>query len=74
MTTRRCLHFTRILPLLVIALAMLLVAPMGAAAASPDSAGPDIQVAIPGAVSLIAYLTAGLLLVGLAVARHRPTV
>lgn len=74
MTTRRCLHLTRILPLLVIALALVLVAPIGAAAAPSDSVGADIQVAIPGAVSLIAYVTAGLLLVGLAVARHRPTV
>ncbi len=71
MATRRRPHLTRLLPLVVVALALLLAAPAGAAAAP---AGGAVQVAIPGVVSLMAYLVAGLVLLGLAVARHRPTV
>ncbi len=59
------------LPILVVALALVVASPAGAAAAP---AGGAIQVAIPGVVSLLAYLLAGVILVSLAVVRHRPTV
>ncbi len=71
MFTRSRLHLARVLPLLIVALAFV-VAPRSAAAA-PES-GIAVEVVIPGEVSLIAFGAAALVLLGLAVARHRPTV
>ncbi len=71
MTTRRILPSILILPLLT--LALLVATPVGAAAASSKGVGAGVAVAIPGTVSLLAYLTAGAVLFGLMVARRRPT-
>ncbi len=73
MATLRNSHVIRILPIAVMALVALFAAPVGAAAAPTHGAGAGIEVAIPGAVSLVVYLTVGLVLLGLMVARHRPT-
>ncbi len=70
-TTRRILPSILILPLLT--LALLVATPVGAAAASSKGVGTGVAVAIPGTVSLLAYLTAGAVLFGLMVARRRPT-
>ena len=74
MTTRRVLTLIQILPLVVVALALLVVTPVGAAAAATEDAGAGVVVAIPGTVSLLAYVTAGAVVLGLMVIRRRPTV
>ncbi len=74
MTTRRALTLIQLLPLLVLALALLVATPVSAAAAATEEVGTGIVVAIPGTISLLAYLTAGAVVLGLMVARRRPTV
>ncbi len=74
MTTRRALTLLQLLPLLVLALALLVATPVSAAAAATEEVGTGIVVAIPGTISLLAYLTAGAVVLGLMVARRRPTV
>ena len=74
MITRRILTPLHILSLVVIALALLVATPASAAAAGAEEVGTGIVVAIPGVVSLLAYLSAGLVVLGLRVARRRPTV
>ncbi len=74
MTTRRALTPVQLLPLVVVALALFVAMPASAAAASAESVSTGVVVAIPGMVSLLAYLTAGVVLLGLMVARRRPTV
>ncbi len=74
MTTRRALILIQLLPLVVVALALLVATPAGAAATSAESVSTGVVVAIPGTVSLLAYLSAGGVLLGLMVARRRPTV
>ncbi len=74
MTTRRVLTLIQLLPFLVVALALLVVTPLSAAAAATDEVGTGIVVAIPGTVSLLAYLTAGMVVLGIMVARRRPTI
>ncbi len=74
MTTRRVLSPLQVLFLVVVALALLVATPVSAAAASSEHVGAGIVVAIPGTVSLLAYLTAGAVLLGLMVARRRPMV
>ncbi len=69
MTTRRALTVIQFLPLVAVVLAM----PV-AAAVAPRDVGVGIAVAIPGTVSLVAYLTAGAVVLGLILARRRPTV
>ncbi|MDP9367424.1 MAG: hypothetical protein M3Q03_03955 [Chloroflexota bacterium] len=65
-------HLARLLPLLIVALALMLALPDAAGAA--PAAGTAVEVVIPGEVSLFAFCAAALVLLGLAVARHRPTV
>ncbi len=74
MITRRILTPLKILPLAVAAVALLIVTPVGALAASSEDIGVSVVVAIPGTVSLLAYVTAGLVVLGLMVARRRPIV
>ena len=74
MIMRCALSLIQILPLVAVAIAIFLAAPGSAAAAVSERAGSGIEVAIPGVVSLMTYVTAGVLLIGLAVARRRPTV
>jgi len=59
---------------MAVVVAMLLVTPVSANAASSEDIGAGIAVAIPGTVALAAYLAAGVLLLGLVVARRRPMV
>jgi hypothetical protein len=58
----------------VAALALHLAAPVSTAAAASEDIGAGVVVAIPGAVALLAYLAAGAVVLGLMVARRRPTV
>ncbi len=74
MTTRRALTLSQLLPLVVVALALLVATPASAAAAASEEIGTGVVVAIPGTVSLLAYLTAGAVVLGLMVVRRRPTV
>ncbi len=74
MTPQRALTVLQFLPLVVLALVLLMVAPMSAAAATLEEVGVGIVVAIPGTVSLLAYLTAGVVVLGLVLARRRPAV
>ena len=74
MTTRRVLTLIQLLPLVVVALALLVVTPVGAAAAATEDVGAGVVVAIPGIVPLLAYVTAGAVVLGLMVVRRRPTV
>ena len=74
MTMRRVLPPFQLLALVVVALALLVATPGSAAAAGSEEVGTGIVVAIPGTVSLLAYLTAGAVLLGLMVVRRRPTV
>ena len=74
MTTRRALIPLQVLSLVLVALARLVGTRAGAAAASSEEIGAGVVVAIPGTVSLLAYLTAGAVLLGVTVARRRPTV
>ncbi|MDP9472166.1 MAG: hypothetical protein M3Q71_16110 [Chloroflexota bacterium] len=74
MTTQRALTVLQFLPLVVLALVLLMAAPVSAAAAAPEEVGVGIVVAIPGTVSLLAYLTAGVVVLGLVLARRRPVV
>ncbi len=71
MVTRSRLHAARILSLLIVAFAFVAVP---ASAVAAPAAGTAVEVVIPGEVSLIAFFAAALVLLGLAVARHRPTV
>ncbi|MDP9473481.1 MAG: hypothetical protein M3Q71_22930 [Chloroflexota bacterium] len=73
MTTRRILTCIQIFSLVIVTLT-LAVTPVGAAASQTEGVGAGVAVAIPGTVSLIAYLTAGLVVLGLVVVRRRPTV
>lgn len=70
--TRGVLPASQLLPLLVVALVHLVATPGVTTAAPSTGGGAGVQVAIPGVVALLAYLTAGLLLLGLVVARRRP--
>lgn len=74
MTPQRALTVLQFLPLGVLALVLLMAAPMSAAAATLEEVGVGIVVAIPGTVSLLAYLTAGVVVLGLVLARRRPAV
>ncbi len=74
MITRRIPTSLHTLPLVGVALALLVATPVSAAAASSEHVEAGIVVAIPGTVSLLAYLTAGAVLLGLMVVRRRPTV
>ncbi len=51
-----------------------MAAPVSAMEAVPEDVGVGIVVAIPGTVSLLAYLTAGVVVLGLVLARRRPAV
>ncbi len=73
MITRRILASIQIFSLVVVTLT-LVATPVGAAASQSEGIGAGVVVAIPGTVSLMAYLTAGLVVLGLVVARRRPTV
>ncbi len=74
MTTRRALTVIQFLPLVVVALAMLVATPVTAVAVAPKDVGVGIVVAIPDTVSLVAYLTAGAVVLGLILAHRCPTV
>ena len=74
MTTRRVLTLIQLLPLVVVALALPVVTPVGAAAAATEDVGAGVVVAIPGIVPLLAYVTAGAVVLGLMVVRRRPSV
>ena len=71
--TRRVLPPLHLLPLLVAVLAHLVMTPDVATAASSGGGGAGVQVAIPGVVALLGYLIASVLLLGLMVARRRPS-
>lgn len=71
-TTRGAQPVIRLLRLVVLALAALLATPVSPAAAIED-AGMGIVIMIPGMVSFMAYLTAGAVVLGLMLARRRPT-
>ncbi len=74
MITRRILTPLHTLSLVVVALALLVATPVSAAAASSEHVGAGVVVAIPGPVALLTYLTAGLVVLALMVARRRPMV
>ena len=73
MTSTRTMIVLRLLTRVVLALTLLVANPVGASAA-PEDVGVGIVVAIPGTVSLLAYLTAGAVVLGLVLARRRRTV
>ena len=74
--TRRVLPPLRLwtLLVLVLVLAHLVMTPDVVTAASSTGGGAGVQVAIPGLVALLAYLIASVLLLGLMVARRRPSI
>lgn len=73
MTTRRTMSVLPFLTFVVLALVLPLGSSVGAAAGLED-AGVGIVIAIPGTVSLLAYLTATVVALGLMLGRRRQTV